>query len=140
MRSTSRIRNTLLRIAAVAALAFGLLTIRSGASVLFGDPLDAAGAGAVVPFVLWFNFTAGFANVAASAGLWFFQRWAAWLAIAIALATVVAFGLFGVHVAQGGPYETRTLLAMVVRSSFWIVITVIACSTVNCLPWQAKRR
>ncbi len=52
----------------------------------------------------------------------------------------VAFGLFGVHVAQGGPYETRTLLAMVVRSSFWIVITVIACSTVNCLPWQAKRR
>jgi hypothetical protein len=86
------------------------------------------------------RIAAGFAYVAASVGLWFFQRWAAWLAVALAFATVVAFGLFGVHVAQGGRYETRTLLAMVVRSTFWIVIAVLACSTVDCLSWQPKRR
>lgn len=139
-KSTSLIRNTLLRIAAVAALVFGLLTITSGASALFGNPTNVASAGAVVPFVLWFNFTAGFAYVVASGGLWFFERWAAWLAAALAIATVIVFGLLGMHVASGGAYETRTMWAMVVRASFWIVVAVLACTTVNCVSWQAKRR
>jgi hypothetical protein len=140
VRSTSLIRSTLLRIGAVAALVFGLLTITSGASALFGNPTNVASAGAVVPFVLWFNFGAGFAYVVASVGLWFFERWAAWLAVALAIATVIVFGLFGMHVASGGAYEMRTMWAMVVRASFWIVVAVLACATVNCLPWQTKRR
>ncbi|MCB5412136.1 hypothetical protein [Pseudogemmobacter faecipullorum] len=39
-------------IAGVAAIAFGLLTLISGGSALFG----LVDMGAVVPFVLWFNF------------------------------------------------------------------------------------
>ena len=46
-------------IAGVAAIAFGLLTLISGGSALFG----LVDMGAVVPFVLWFNFLAGFAYV-----------------------------------------------------------------------------
>ena len=47
------------RVAGVAAIAFGSLTLISGGSALFG----AVDMGAVVPFVLRFNFIAGFAYV-----------------------------------------------------------------------------
>ena len=35
-------------------------------------------AGHYVPFVLWFNFLAGFAYIVAGVGLWMRRRWAAW--------------------------------------------------------------
>jgi len=60
--------NTLwLRLAAVVAVAFGLLTIKEGGTILFGDEAARAAAGNYVPFVLWFNFMAGFAYVIAGA-------------------------------------------------------------------------
>lgn len=37
-----------------------------------------------MPFVLWFNFLAGFAYIVAGVGLWMRRRWAMWLAVAIA--------------------------------------------------------
>lgn len=58
-----------LRAIALAAIAFGLLTIKAGGTVLFGDDADRAAAGNYMPFVLWFNFLAGFAYVLAGAGL-----------------------------------------------------------------------
>ena len=54
-------RTRSLTVAAIIAVIFGLLTIVSGGRALFGG----ADMGAVVPFVLWFNFLAGFAYVAA---------------------------------------------------------------------------
>ena len=42
--------------AAVVALVFGMLTIKSGGSVLFIDGIAREDAGNYVPFVLWFNF------------------------------------------------------------------------------------
>ena len=80
------------------AVIFGLLTIKEGGAVLFGDEAARAAAGNYVPFVLWFNFVAGFAYVVAGAGLWLQQRWAVWLAVAIAAATALTFAAFSVHV------------------------------------------
>ena len=77
-----------LSIAAAVAVIFGLLTIVSGGRALFGG----VDMGAVVPFVLWFNFFAGFAYVLAGIGLWRGAGWAPMLAIAIATATVAVFG------------------------------------------------
>lgn len=51
----------LTKTAAIVAIVFGALTIISGGRALFGG----VDMGAVVPFVLWFNFLAGFAYVAA---------------------------------------------------------------------------
>ena len=99
-------------------------TIRAGGSVLFGDGAQAAGN--VVGFVLWFNFLAGFAYVAAGAGLWLRRRWSAQLALAIAAATVLVFAAFGVHVAAGGAFEVRTVWAMTLRSVVWILIALLA--------------
>lgn len=53
-----------MRGAAAFAVGFGLLTIKSGGSVLLGGE-TARSAGNYVPFVVWFNFIAAFAYVAA---------------------------------------------------------------------------
>lgn len=115
-----------MRGAAVLAAVFGLMTIKEGGAVLFGGAAARAAAGAYVPFVLWFNFLAGFAYVIAAIGLWRQQRWAAWLAAGIAMATVLTFAAFGVHVLAGGAYELRTVLAMALRTTVWLVIAALA--------------
>ena len=95
-----------LRAAALFAVAFGALTILSGASVIFGGAM-ARIAGDYVPFVVWFNFLAGFAYLAAGAGLWFGRRWAVWLAVALAVATLATFVAFGIQVAGGAAARCR---------------------------------
>lgn len=108
------------------AVGFGLLTIKEGGMILFGGEAAHTAAGNYVPFVLWFNFVAGFAYVVAGVGLWLQQRWAVWLAVAIAAATVLTFAAFGVHVYSGGAYEQRTVIAMSLRSLVWVTIAAIA--------------
>jgi len=113
-------------IAGPAALAFGALTVFSGGRVLFGPEAARVAAGNYVPFVLWFNFLAGFAYIAAGVGLALWRRWAIWLALGIALATLLVFAAFGLHVAAGGAFERRTVLAMTLRSVFWAAIALLA--------------
>jgi hypothetical protein len=124
MRTSRNYRNWFMRAAAIVAAVFGVATIRAGGSVLFGDGAQAAGN--VVGFVLWFNFLAGVAYVVAGAGLWMRRPWSAWLALAIAAATVLVFGAFGIHVAAGGAFEARTVWAMTLRSVVWILIALFA--------------
>jgi len=118
-------RNVLLRAAAVVALLFGVLTIVSGGRTLFGGEAVRQAAGAIVPFVLWFNFAAGFAYVVAGLGLWGRRRWSVPLAVAIAGATALVFAAFGVHVFTSGAYEARTVGAMVLRTLVWMAIAWI---------------
>ena len=110
-----------LRVLAGVAIVFGLLTIFSGGRALFGGAEARAAVGAAVGFVLWFNFLAGFAYVAAGIGLWRLRRWAAWLALAIAAGTAVVAAAFAWHVAGGGAYEMLTVFALALRLSFWVV-------------------
>ena len=124
---TPRAPGTLaLRTMALLAVAFGLLTLKEGGSVLFGSAAARAAAGAYVPFVLWFNFIAGFAYVLAGIGLWRGAGWAPMLAIAIATATVAVFAAFLWHVGAGGAWEARTMGAMILRSAIWIAIAAFA--------------
>lgn len=115
-----------LRVVALVAVAFGLLTIKEGGMTLSGNAEAVAAAGAYVPFVLWFNFLAGFAYVVAGIGLWMRRRWAVWLAVAIAGATAFVFIAFGIHVASGGAYAHRTVLAMSLRLLVWAAIARFA--------------
>ena len=126
MRELTRKRPVWATIAALVALAFGALTVFSGGRVLFGSEAARAAAGNFVPFVLWFNFLAGFAYVTAGVGLWLWQRWAAWLALGIAAATALVFTAFGVHVALGGAFEPRTVAAMTLRTAIWAGIAALA--------------
>lgn len=115
-----------LRIAAGVAVVFGLLTIVSGGRALFGGPEARAAVGNAVPFVLWFNTLAGFAYVVAGIGLFARKRWAVWLSAAILVATLIVFAAFGLHVFQGGAYETRTVGAMTLRAAIWLAIATMA--------------
>lgn len=119
-------RNRGLDVAAIVAVAFGLVTIWEGGSVLFGPEEARRAVGAYVPFVLWFNFLAGFAYVAAGAGLWARRRWAAALSFAIAAGTLATYAAFGIHVALGGAFEMRTVAAMALRSALWLAISLLA--------------
>ena len=109
-------------IAAVVVTLFGLLTVLSGGRALFGGPEARAAVGDAVPFVLWFNFLAGFAYVTAGIGLMLQTNWAAKLSIAILVATVLVMIAFGVHVLLGGAYEMRTVWAMNLRTVVWGVV------------------
>jgi hypothetical protein len=106
------------------AVLFGALTVFSGGQALLGSAEARAAVGDAVPFVLWFNFLAGFLYVLAGIGLLIRRVWAARLAAILALATVFVFVAFGLHVLQGGAYEMRTIGAMTLRSVFWVVVAI----------------
>ncbi|SNT18664.1 hypothetical protein [Antarctobacter heliothermus] len=110
------------RIAGAIAIGFGVLTLMSGGSTLLGG-LDM---GQVVLFVLWFNTLAGLVYVVAGVGLWQGRRWAFALSLAIFAATLLVFAALGLHIAQGGPFEMRTVYAMTLRSAVWGGITLVA--------------
>ena len=104
---------------AAVAMLFGLLTVFSGGRTLFGGEAARLAAGAIVPFVLWFNSVAGFAYVVCGLGLWGRRRWSVPLAVFIAVATGLEFAAFGVHAWNGAAYEARTMGAMALRTLLW---------------------
>lgn len=126
MAAMNQPRGVLIWIISVLGLGFGLLTIMEGGAVLFGGGAARAAAGHYVAFVVWFNFLAGFAYVTASIGLWLQQRWALWLAAAIAVATALTFAALGAHIYAGEAYEQRTIFAMSLRTLVWVVIASVA--------------
>lgn len=113
-------------IAAAFVALFGVLTVLSGGRALFGGPEARAAVGDAVPFVLWFNFLAGFAYVAAGIGLMLRRTWAVGLSISILVATILVMVAFGVHVLFGGAYEMRTVWAMSLRTIVWGVVVGLA--------------
>ncbi|CUX79899.1 hypothetical protein [Roseibaca calidilacus] len=115
-------QSKLIHISAGIAVVFGLLTVVSGGATLLGG-LEI---GAIVLFVLWFNTLAGLAYVVAGLGLWQGRRWAYPLSLAIFAATLLVFAAFGLHVAQGGAFEMRTVYAMALRSAVWGAIALMA--------------
>ncbi len=110
----------------VIAILFGLLTIKSGGQVLFGGNSYQKAAGNYVLFVVWFNFLAGFVYLVAGAGIWARQHWAVWLSLLIVIATIIVFAFFGLHILEGGEYETRTVAAMSLRSLVWTSIFIFS--------------
>lgn len=125
MQSSPSRRPAPVWVIAAVAVSFGLLTLKEGGAVLFGDGTARATAGHFVPFVVWFNFLAGFAYVVAGVGLWMRRRWAVWLALCILAASAIVFAALGVHVFAGGAYETRTVGAMTLRTLVWAVIAAL---------------
>ncbi len=111
---------------ALVALIFGVMTIFAGGSVLFAPATTQDWAGHIVDFVVWFNFLAGFAYVAAAIGLWRGENWAPRLAALIALATALVAAGFCIVVLRGAAFEMRTVGALIFRVLFWTVIAIAA--------------
>lgn len=106
------------------AIGFGVMTIKSGGFALFGGVEGKEFAGQYVPFVLWFNFIAGFFYVISGVGIILKTKWALKLSIALAALTLFVFLGFGIHIFLGNSYEARTVGAMSIRAIFWIFISI----------------
>ncbi len=127
MTTTAPSRRTLdIWIFSILAGVFGLVTLIAGGSVLFIDGEARQAAGHYVPFVLWFNFSAGFVYVVAAIALWLMRPWAVWLSLLLAGSTLAIFAALDLHILSGGEYEARTVMAMTLRSGLWIVISAYA--------------
>ena len=109
-----------IRPVAVFAALFGALTLYSGGMVLFGPDSARAAAGDYVPFVVWFNFIAGFFYIITAAGMWMGKSWAVIAAVALAAAGLIVFAALGLYILTGGAFEARTIGAMTLRTGFWL--------------------
>lgn len=116
---------------AIMAMVFGAATLISGGQALFGSPQAHVAVGNAVPFVLWFNFCAGFVYILAGAGLLRRKLWAVYASIFLASSTALIAAAFGVYVLSGGAFEIRTVGAMAIRLLFWIVVAVAAMSAMK---------
>ena len=126
MMSTKSDRSIGVWIVSSIAIVFGLLTLKAGGSVLFIDGTAREEAGNYVPFVVWFNFSAGFVYIMAGCGLWLQKHWAIWISIFIAVATLSVFAMLGIYIFNGGEYEVRTIAAMSLRTTVWALISTFA--------------
>lgn len=113
------------RFAGIAAVLFGVITLFEGGRMVFGGPEVWAAAGNVVPWVLYFNFTAGFVYVVTGLLTLFQHPNSKKLALVLAVANAVVLVSLGVYAAMGGLFELRTMAAMGVRTVFWSVQAVV---------------
>lgn len=119
-------RPMMITVFAILAVAFGALTLFSGGRNLFDEAVIAE-AGNTIAFVLWFNFLAGFAYIAAGYLLWTWKLCGVRLAAVIAGATLLVFLGMGIYVIQfDGLYNAKTVGAMALRSTVWLLIAVIS--------------
>jgi len=119
-------RPMMITVLAIIAVAFGALTLFSGGRNLF-DAAVIAEAGNTIGFVLWFNFLAGFAYIFAGYLLWKWKLCGVRLSAVIAGATLLVFLAMGIYVIQfDGLYNAKTVGAMVLRSSVWLLIAVLS--------------
>jgi len=119
---------------AVAAIAFGVVTVLTGGRALFGSLETRADFGKAVPFVLWFNFLAGFVYIVAGVGLLLCRHGAVYTSLFVAVSTILVFVAFGVHVIGGGAFERRTIFALTIRSLFWIAVTIVSIRAMKKTP------
>ena len=120
MSLSKNLEMIILGVVSVLAIAFGIMTVKSGSFALFGGVAGKQFAGKYIPFVLWFNFIAGFFYIIAGVGLFLRKQWSKTIAKFLALLTILVFIVFGVYVATGVDYEVRTVGAMLIRSFFWV--------------------
>jgi len=118
------IRPKWLTVVSLMAILFGLATIKAGGTVIFTEQ-GRSNAGNYVAFILWFNFIAGFGYVVAGIMMLRLKSCAKRLSAILAVLSLLFFIALGLYILNGGAFETRTIAAMTLRSTFWIVIASI---------------
>lgn len=124
-------KNALRYFLAAVLTAFALLTLFLSTSVIFDLFGIRAKEGNYVLFVVWANFISSLLYLAAAYG--FVQRkkfTATLLAISTAI-LIAAFIALNIHANAGGVYETKTMGAMVFRTTVTLAFALIAYFTIN---------
>lgn len=132
---SARASKPLIKVLGGIAILFGIATIISGGRALFVFHAIADPTAKIVPFILYFNFAAGFAYIMTGFGLMLHRKWAPPFAVAIAVTTILVFIGLGTWIFAGKPYAMRTIGAMSLRAAFWFGV-----SLASILRWRAGRR
>jgi hypothetical protein len=126
--------NPVIKVLSGIAILFGVATLISGGHTLFELHGTENSAAKIVPFVLYFNFIAGFAYIITGVGLMLKRRWAPVSAVAITVATTIVFLSLGGWILAGNAYEMQTVVAMSLRTAFWFGVSVI--SSIRCREYS----
>jgi hypothetical protein len=131
--NTKKIR--LLKPLFIFVIIFGLLTLIEGGSVAFDIGDARVKSGNYVPFVLWFNFLSGFVYIINGVGLLLEKKWASKSSFFLLISILIVYFLLLIHILLGGLYETKTVIAMGLRSSIW-ALTFFA--SLKMIAWKKK--
>ncbi|MDT8446457.1 MAG: hypothetical protein RRB13_06120 [bacterium] len=97
---------------------FGLLTLKSGGSVLLFEE-SALAAGHYIPFIVWLNVLAVPFYLVAGLALWRNKGCTANLGLVLLTVYLLADGYLFFHILNGGLFEMRTVGAMFLRTLLW---------------------
>lgn len=117
-------------LAAVLAI-FALLTLFLSTSVIFDLFGIRAKEGNYVLFVVWANFISSIIYFFAAYGFIKNQKWTVTL---LGISTIILLSAFiglNIHANSDGIYETKTMGAMVFRTSLTLAFAIIAYLTIN---------
>ena len=111
---------------ALLLLGFGLMTLFSSGSVIFDLFEIRAEKGNYVLFVVWANFISSLIYLIAAYGFLKSKKWTARLLSISVAVLVLAFVGLNIHANTGGLYETKTMSAMIFRTTVTLIFTALA--------------
>lgn len=114
------------KITSVFLFGFGLLTLFLSASIIFDLFEIRIREGNYVLFIEWANFICSFIYLLAAYGFRRSKKWTTKLLITSVLILIIALIGLMIHIYSGGLYETKTIGAMIFRTSITIIFTLIS--------------
>ena len=114
------------KITSVFLFGFGLLTLFLSASIIFDLFEIRIREGNYVLFIVWANFICSFLYFLAAYGFRRSKKWTTKLLISSVLILIIALIGLMIHIYSGGLYETKTIGAMIFRTSITIIFTLIS--------------
>jgi hypothetical protein len=120
MKTTKIIRN----LSAIILGGFGLLTLSLSTSVIFDLFGIRAKEGNYVLFVVWANFISSIIYLFAVYGFIQSKKWTTKLLSSSIIILLIAFTGLLFHINSGGLYETKTVGAMIFRTTLTALFTV----------------
>lgn len=124
-------RNTLRYISAILLIAFGLLTLFLSTFIILDLFGIRAKEGNYVLFVVWANFISSILYLLSAYG---FLKRKPWTSLLLGLASVIliiTYVFLFLHINNAGVYETKSLGAMIFRTSLTIGFAIIAHFTIQ---------
>ncbi len=112
-------------------MAFGLLTLFLSSSVIFDCFGIRAKEGHYVLFVVWANFFASLLYLSAAFAFLKKRKWTMHLLLLAALILISAFIALQIYIANGGIHESKTVLALIFRSSLTLLFAASAYFSIN---------
>lgn len=122
---------TLRYLSAIVLLLFGLVTLFLSSSIIFDLFGIRAKEGNYVLFVVMANFIVSILYLFSAYGFVKIRLWTTLLLVLSTLILIITFFSLKVYINNGGIYETKTVAAMIFRSSLTFVFTLIAYFTIQ---------